>query len=189
MLICSAPSRLPAPSDASPHFFFYSGCSHFNLAQRHLNFISDTPFTAQSTFNVLYLWLQVFVFCLPPHLTYTLQDTPKLFFLKYWSDHITVQFNCSVVSDSLQPHGMQYDRLLCPSPIPGACSDSCPLSQWCHPTISSSVVAFSSCLKSFPASGSFPISQFFASDDQSIGASASASVLPIQGWYSLGLTD
>ena len=78
----------------------------------------------------------------------------------------------------------------CPSPSPGACSNSCPLHQWCHPTISSSVVPFSSCLQSFPASGSFPMGWLFMSSDQSIGASASASVLPmsIQGWFPLGLT-
>ena len=92
------------------------------------------------------------------------------------------------MSNSLWPHGLQHTRLPCPSPTPGACSNSCPLSQWCHPTISSSVVLFSSYLQSFPASGSFPMSQFFASDGQSIGASTSASVLPmnIQDWFPLG---
>ena len=92
--------------------------------------------------------------------------------------------------DSLQSHGLQHVRLPCPSPIPTACSNSCPLSQWCHPTILSSVIPFSSCLQSFPASGSFPISPFFTSGGQSIGVSASASVLPmnIQYWFPLGLT-
>ena len=81
-------------------------------------------------------------------------------------------------------------RLPCPSPTPRACSNSCPSSRWCHPTISSSVVSFSSCLQSFPASGSFPVSQLFASGGQSIGASASASVLPmnIQDWFPLGFS-
>ena len=81
-------------------------------------------------------------------------------------------------------------RLPCPSPSPRVCSNSCPLSQWCHPTISSSVTPFSSCLQSFPASGSFPVIWLFASGGYSIGASASASVLPvsIQGWFPLGLT-
>ena len=83
------------------------------------------------------------------------------------------------MSDSLWPHGLQHTRLPCLSPTPGACSNSCPSSRWCHPTISSSVILFSSCLQSFPASGSFPTSQFFASGGQSIGASASASVLLI----------
>ena len=100
----------------------------------------------------------------------------------------SIQFNRSVVSDSLPPYGLQHARLPCPSPTPWACSNSCPLSWWCHPTVSSSVVPFSSCLQSFPASGSFPRSQFFTSGGQSIGASASASVLPknIQDWFSLG---
>ena len=100
------------------------------------------------------------------------------------------QFSPSVVSDSLLPHGLQHSRLPGPSPTPGAYSNSYPLSQWCHPTISSSVIPFSSHLPSFPASGSFPISQFFASGGQSIGASASTSVLPMntQDWSSLGWT-
>ena len=85
---------------------------------------------------------------------------------------LSVQFSCSVVSDSLRPHGLQHARLPCPS-WTGAYSNSCPLSGWCHPTISSSVVPFSSCLQSCPASGSFPMSQFFASGSQSIGTSAS----------------
>ena len=102
-----------------------------------------------------------------------------------------IQLSHSVVSDSLWPHGMQHARLPFPSPTPGACWNSCPLSQWCHPTISSSVIHISSCLQSFPASGSFPMSQFFTSCGQSIGAPASASVLPknIQDWFPLGLTN
>ena len=99
-------------------------------------------------------------------------------------------FSYSVVSDSLQPQGLQHARLPCPSPTPGACSNSCPLSRWCHPTISSSVVPFSSCPQSFPASGSFQMSQLFSSGGQSIGVSASASVLVrnIQSWSPLGWT-
>ena len=94
------------------------------------------------------------------------------------------------MSDSLWPHGLQHTRLPCLLPTPGAYSNSCPLSRWCHPTISSSVIPFSSRLQSFLASGSFPMSQFFASGDQSIGVSALASVLPmnIQDWFPLGLT-
>ena len=80
---------------------------------------------------------------------------------------------------TLRLHGPQHPKLSCPSPTPRACSYSCPLSRWCHPNISSSVVPFSSCLQSFPASGSFPMSHFFSSDGQSIGVSASASVLPV----------
>ena len=102
----------------------------------------------------------------------------------------SIQFSCSVVSDSLWPHGLQHVRLPCPSPTPRACSNSCPSSRWCHPTISSSIVPFSSCLQSFPASGSFPVNQFFTLGGQNIGVSASASVLPmnIQDWFPLGLT-
>ena len=102
----------------------------------------------------------------------------------------SVQFSHSVVSDSLWPHGLQHARLPCPSPTSGVYSQSCPLSQWCHPTISSSVVPFSSRPQSFPASGSFPVSQFFSSGGQNIGVSASASIFPmnIQDWFPLGLT-
>ena len=89
----------------------------------------------------------------------------------------SIQVSCSVMSNSLWPHGLQHARLPCPSPTPRACSDSCPSSQWCHPTISTSVVPFSSCLQSFPASGSFPMSQFFTSGGQRIGVTGSASVL------------
>ena len=103
-------------------------------------------------------------------------------------------FNCCSVSQScptLQPRGLHHARLPCPSPSLGACTNSCPLSRWCLPTISSSVVPFSSCLQSFPASVSFQMTQFCTSDDQWIGASASASVFPIsiQDWLSLGLAD
>ena len=97
-------------------------------------------------------------------------------------------FSCSVMSHSLQPHGLQHTRLHCPL-APKVCSNSCPLSQWCHPSISSSAIPFSSCLQSFPASGSFLMSQFFASSGQSIGVYALASVLPmnIQDWFPLGM--
>ena len=102
----------------------------------------------------------------------------------------SVQFSRSVVSNSLQPHGLQHTRPPCPSPTPETYSNSCPSHQWCHPTISSSVVPFSSCPQSFPASGSFPMSQFFASGGQRIRVSALASVLPvnIQDWFPLGWT-
>ena len=93
------------------------------------------------------------------------------------------------MSDSLQLHGQQHARLPCPSPTPGIYSNSCPSNWWCHPTISSSVIPFSSCLQSFPASGSFLMSQFFASGGQSIGASASVLPMNIQGWFPLGMTD
>ena len=102
----------------------------------------------------------------------------------------SVQFSCSVVSDTLWPHELQHARPPCPSPTPRIYPNSCPLSRWCHPTISSSVVPFFSCLQSFPASGSFLMSQFFTSSGQSIRVLASASVLPmnIQDWCPLGWT-
>ena len=102
----------------------------------------------------------------------------------------SIQLSHSVISDSLQPHGLQHTRPPCPSPTLRVYPNSCPLSQWCHPTTSSSDVLFSSHLQSFPASGSFPVSRFFASGGQSIGVSASASVLPmnIQDWFPLGWT-
>ena len=108
---------------------------------------------------------------------------------EHWS-LASVQFIHSVVSNSLQPHGLQHARLPCLSPTPRAHWNSCPLSLWCHPTISSFVVPFSSHLQSFPASGSFQMSQFFASGGQSIEASTSASVLPMntQDWSPLGWT-
>ena len=103
---------------------------------------------------------------------------------------ISVQFSHSVVSDSLRPHEPQHARPPCPSPTPGVHPNPCPSSRWCHPTISSSVIPFSSCPLSFSASGSFPMSQLFASGGQSIGVSASTSVLPmnIQDWSPLGWT-
>ena len=102
----------------------------------------------------------------------------------------SVQSSHSVVSDFLWPHGLQHARPPCPLPTPRAYSSSCPSCWWCHLTISSSVIPFSSCLQSFPASGSFQMSQFFASGGQSIGVSASALVLTmnIQDWFPLGWT-
>ena len=102
----------------------------------------------------------------------------------------SVQFSHSVMSNSLRPHELHHARPPCPSPTPGVHPNSCPSSRWCHPAISSSVVPFSSCPQSLPASGSFPMSQLFAWDGQSIGGSASASVLPMntQDWSPLGWT-
>ena len=100
----------------------------------------------------------------------------------YW---LSVQFSHSVMSDSLRPHGLQHARPPCPSATPRVYPNSCPLGQWCHPTISSSVITFSSHLQSFPALGPFQMSQFFSSEGQSIGVSASTSVLPIN-WFPLG---
>ena len=102
----------------------------------------------------------------------------------------SVQFSRSVVSDSLQPHEPQHTRPPCPSPTPGVHPNSCPLSRWCHPTILFSIVPFSSCPQSFPAPGSFQMSQIFTSGGQSIGVSASTSILPMntQDWPPLGWT-
>ena len=109
---------------------------------------------------------------------------------RIWKRISSVQFSLSVMSDSLQPHEPQHARPPCPSPSPRVYPNSCPLSHWCHPTISSSIIPFSSCPQPFPASGSFPMSQLFASGGQSIGISASTSVLPMntQDWSPLGWT-
>ena len=111
--------------------------------------------------------------------------------VEWWQESskcASVQFSRSILSDSLWPRGLQLTRPPCPSPVRRSCSNSCPSSWWCHPTISSSVVPFSY-LQPFPFSGSFPMSQFFTSGGQSIGASTTASVLPmnIQDWFPLGL--
>ena len=109
--------------------------------------------------------------------------------ISFSSRFFRVQFSRSVMSNFLWPHGLQHARLPCPTPR--ACSNSCPSHPWCHPTISSSVIPFSSCLQSFPASGSFPMSWFFALGGQRIGALASASVLSmnIHDWFPLGWTS
>ena len=109
---------------------------------------------------------------------------------RFWSNFSSVQFSHSVVSESLWSHVLQHARPPYPSPIPGTYSNSCPSSQWCHPNISSSIMPFSSCPQSFPASGSFLMSQFFKSGDQIVGVSASAVVFPmnIQDWLPLGWT-
>ena len=114
----------------------------------------------------------------------------KLFYMSGGGPNILF-FSHSVMSESLPPHGLQHARLPCPSPTPRVCSNSCSLSQWCHPTISSSVIPFFSWLQPFPASGSFLMSQLFASGGQSIGVSASASVLSmnIRDWSPLGWTS
>ena len=109
-----------------------------------------------------------------------------------WLTHSIETLQCSSVAQScptlVWPHGLHHARLPCPSSTPIAYSNSCPLSRWCHPTISSSVVPFSSCLQSFPASGSFPVSQFFTSDGQRIGTLASVLPMNIQDWFPLGWT-
>ena len=111
------------------------------------------------------------------HSGYRAEQKFSLIWTRFPYDTSVSQFSHSVLSDSLRPHGLHHTRLPCPSPAPRDCSNSCPSSQWCHPIISSSVVPFSSCLQSFPASGAFQMNQFFPSGGQSIGVSASVSVL------------
>ena len=125
-----------------------------------------------------------------PAPNYTMQLAHEVSLLQNWGLR-WVHFSCSVTSDPLQPHGLQHTRPPCSSPTPGARSNSCPLIWLGHPTISSSVIPFSSCLQSFPASGSFLMSWLFASGGQSIRASASTSVLPmnVQDWFPLGWTS
>ena len=143
-------------------------------------------------------WINVFI-SLDKYPEVELLDYMVVLFLIFWVAFLlfsVVQFTCSVVSNSLRPHGLQHARPPCPSPTPGIYSNSWPLSQWCHPAISSSVVPFSSRLQSFLASGSFQMSQFFTSGGQSIGVSASALALPMnialpmnsQDWSPLGWT-
>ena len=141
-----------------------------------------------------FLWYMHYIFyTLTPIRNYCTICFPNLACRRYIYTHTrikSVQFSHLVMSNSFQPYELQHVRLPCPSPTPRVYSNSCTLSWWCHPTISSSVIHFFSCLQSFPASGSFPISQFFTSGGQSIGISASTAVLPMntQDWSPLGWT-
>ena len=141
-------------------------------------------FTIHLLSSLSFYWLNTWIFLPAYPIFMDMSESLKQAFVN------SVQFSHSVVSNSLPPHGLQHNRLPCPSPTPRAYLKSCPSSRWCHPTISSSVVPFSCRLQSFRASGSFQISQFFASGGQSIGVSASASVFPvnIQDWFPLGWT-
>ena len=138
-------------------------------------------------------WGRQDIASLPEQWGHSLPEPLTYGICKHWdlgAHVLQFQFSRSVMSDSLWPHGLQHARLPCPSPTPRGCTNSYPLSQWCHPTISSSVVPFFSCFCSFPASGSFPRGQFFESCGQSTEVSTWASVLPmtIQDWFPLGLT-
>ena len=157
------------------------------------NFWLDHPLQ-----TVLVSWSLFFVTALSvdhPHNYKNSVEFPEVFYISYLLHYsriryyILLLFSSLVMSNSLWPHGLQHARFPCPSPTPGDFSNSCPLSQWCHPAISSSVIPFS-CLQSFPASGSFIMSQFFASGGQSIRTLASASVpsVNIQDWFPSGLT-
>ena len=156
----------------------------------------DTEYCQMSFAYSFIYWAVILWFFFFSLLTWWITFSSKYFLISLLISYLPmgyleVQFSHSVLSHSLGPHGLQHTRLPCPSPAPGVCSNSSTSSQWCHPAISSSVVPFSSCLQSFPVSGSFPMSQFFTSGGQSIGVSASASVLPvnIQDWFPLGWTD
>ena len=133
--------------------------------------VDDSPLSI--SYQLDYVWSSFF----PLHLA-----SPFVFCLSSLILPYLVQFSHSVMSDSLRPHELQHARPPCPSPTPGVYPNPCPLSQWCHPIMSSSVVPFSSCLLSFPASGSFQMSQLFALGGQSIGVSVSTSILPMNTW-------
>ena len=168
----------------------YSNFSPYRCCQRDPERLNNSPKATQlpswamTSSLILFLLLHTIQTLVP--LCY--QEQYSLLRIKWhsWSSRTegitgkqVSQFSCSVVSDSLQPHELQHTRPPCPSPTPRVYSNSCPLSHWCHPTISSSVIPFSSCPQSFPASGSFQMSQLFPSGSQSIGVSASTSVLPM----------
>ena len=156
-----------------PHcFLFGANCMTFHCMGVGVTALYVIGPHLWNLMDICFVW---FCFC---HFLVFLQVSETL--------ETSVQFSHSVVSDSLWPHGLKHTKLSCPSPTPGACSNSCPSSQWCLPTISSSVVPFSSCPQYLPASGSFPVSQLFASGGQSIGASASVLPMNIQDWFPLG---
>ena len=148
------------------HVHFYLWCAHYYITRVILNW------------NACICWFMHSFICM------------FLSFSQYLLNGNYVVVESFSPVDFLWPHGLQHIRLPCPPLLPRVCSNSCPLSQWCHPTISSSVALFSSCPQSFPASGAFPTTGLFTSYGQSIGAPASASVLPvnIQGWFPLGWT-
>ena len=142
----------------------------------------------QNVSGIGFLVLGSFIPCLLP-LSLHIVFPPYVFLCPNFPILRRWLFSSSVMSSSSGPHELQHARLPCPSPSPTVCSNTCPLSQWCHPTISSSVVPFSSCHQSFPASGSFPVNWLFASGGQRIRASASVLSVNIQGWFHLGLTS
>ena len=165
--LCSSSSRLLSPL----HNFCNHHCTMHSLAVPGPNAMLKLRVVATA------LWL-------------ILNSNKKMAQICFLSTIISFSSVTQLSPILCEPHGLQHARLPCLSPTPGAYSNSCPSSQWCHPTISSNVIPLSSCLQSCPASGSLPISQFFASGDESIGVSASASVLPMntQDWFPLGLT-
>ena len=188
------------------YFCFYCFCFWCQIQNSHCQDLGQGayPFVFFSEFYGFwsYIWVD-FCLCFKVwvHFHYFAHGCPVFPITIYWQDYpfpivyfwllcYKLLFSLSVMSNSFPPHGLQHTRLPCPSASPGPCSNSCPLSQWCHPTISSLAVPFSSCPQPFPASGSFLVSWLFASGGQINGASASASVfqMNIQGWFPLGLT-
>ena len=188
---------------------FYLWFHYFSLwltfsSKWKINWLIDVPQTSQDSLPLYFdshhaeRWASLLLCWLKPWTFFRLNlYTPPPIILSGSSPrdykhscYMLLLLSCSVMSDSLRPHGLQQASLSCPLPPAEACSNSCPLSQWCHPTIWSSVIPFTSYLQSFPASGSFLMSWLFVSSGQSLGASASASVLPrnIQDWFPLGLT-
>ena len=180
-------------------FYFYMFAGIHLENHLGLGFLCRKVFTYDSFILVVLGIFEVFLFLLGSVLVYFLGIclVCLIFPISWYKGAYfllisvsSVQFSHSVVSNSLWPHEPQHTRPPCPSPVPGVYPNPCPLTWWCHPTISSSVVPFSSCPQFFPASGSFQISQLFASGGQSIGVSASTSILlmNIQDWFPLGLT-
>jgi len=164
----------------------------WKMSIRFCPFINSVVFLMLSCVNYLYMSGINFIFVISFPNIFS-HSVACLFILSMICCAKAFKFNCVQLLSRVQLFAtpwLQHTRLPCPSPSSRACSNSCPLSRWCHPTISSSVIPFSSHLQSFPASGSFPMSQFFTSGDQIIGVSASASVLPmtIQHWFPLGWT-
>ena len=181
-------SKVLVPSffPALIHSYF---CIHFSwLVQMQLCFIVVVFFLILIiSFKIC---VQPWTSLILPHIETCTWTQVLLLYLSWFFNSLSFKLFSSVLSDSLWSHGLQYARLPCLSPTPRSCSNLCPSSWWCRPTISSSAVRFSSCLQTFPSSESFLRSQFFASGGQSIGVSSSASVLPmnIQDWFPLGLT-
>ena len=169
-----------------PQAFLWAGHQGRGLTLHNGPFAKEAPemfHTTGSCGSRYFVWIQ----CTKQNCWW---HSPNLGEIWWHSPNLKLLFSHSVVSSSLWLHGLQHTRLPCPSPSPGACSNSCQLSRWYHPTISPSVALFSFCLQSFPASGSFPMSQLFTSGGQTTGVSALASVHPmsVQGWFHLRLT-
>ena len=179
------------PNDSAVSINHPSLCLSHLISQTNGQYPKDSFISSLSTPNLVFTPSTLIFISALSGMTSFANSIARFFFILFesWSFLHSDQISRSVVSDSLRPHELQHARPPCPSPTPGVYPNSCLLSRWCHPTISSSVIPFSSCPQSFPASGSFPVSQFFTSGDQRIEVSAS-SVRPmnIQDWFPLGWT-